>query len=55
MRLRVKGMLDTVKRHTPQKVSMIGKYHNHPLQINPGHLQEEPQNTNSHKTSERQL
>ena len=34
---------------------MIGKYHNHTMQINPRRREEEPQNTNSHKTSGRQL
>ena len=34
---------------------MIKKYHNHTLQTNPMHGEEEPQNTNSHKTSGRQL
>ena len=34
---------------------MIRKYHIHTLQINPKHREEEPQNTNSHKTSGRQL
>ena len=30
---------------------MIRKYHNHTLQTNPQHREEEPQNTKSHKTS----
>ena len=34
---------------------MIRNYHNHTLQTNPRHREEEPQNTNSHKTLERQL
>ena len=34
---------------------MIRKYHNHTLQTKPQHREEEPQNTNSHKTSGRQL
>ena len=38
-----------------QKVSMIRKYHNHKLQTNPRHCEEEPQNIYSNKTSERQL
>ena len=38
-----------------QKVSMISKYHNHTQQTNPRYLEEEPQNTNSHKTPGRQL
>ena len=33
---------------------MFRKYHNHTLQTNPQHLEEESQNTNSHKTPERQ-
>ena len=32
-------------------VSMIRKFHNHTLQTNPWHREEELQNTNSHKTS----
>ena len=28
---------------------MIRKYHNHTVQTNPQHNEEEPQNTNSHK------
>ena len=35
-----------------KQVSMNRKYHNHTLQINPRHREEEPQNTNSHKTIE---
>ena len=31
------------------------EYHNHTLQTNPRHHEEEPQNTNSHKTPGRQL
>ena len=31
------------------------KYHNHTLQTKPRHREEEPQNTNSHATSGRQL
>ena len=34
---------------------MTGKYHNHALQINPPHREEEPQNTYSHNTPGRQL
>ena len=34
---------------------MTRKYHNHTLQTNPGHHEEEPQNTNTHKPSDRQL
>ena len=34
---------------------MIKKYHNHKLQTNPWHREEEPQNTNSQKTLGRQL
>ena len=34
---------------------MIRKYHNHTLQTNPLQREEEPQKTNSHKTSGRQL
>ena len=30
---------------------MIRKYHNHTLQTNPGQCEEEPQDTNGHKTS----
>ena len=37
------------------EVSMIRQYHNHALQTNPRNREEEPQNTNSHKTSGRQL
>ena len=33
---------------------MIRKFHNHTLPINPLHREDEPQNTNSHKTPERQ-
>ena len=36
-------------------VSMIRNYHNDTLQTNPRLREEEPQNTNSHKTLERQL
>ena len=41
--------------------SLIGRfrqvllYHNYTLQTNPGHCEEEPQNTDCHKTSGRQL
>ena len=38
-----------------KQVSMIRKYHNHTLQTNPRHHEEEPQNTDCHKTSGRQL
>ena len=31
------------------------EYHNHTVQTNPQHREVDPQNTNSHKTSERQL
>ena len=34
---------------------MIRKYHNHTPQTNQRHREEESQNTNSHKTSGRQL
>ena len=34
---------------------MIRKYHNHTLQTNTRHCEQEPQNTNSYKTSGRQL
>ena len=34
-----------------KEVSMIRKYHNHTLQTNPQHREEEPQNFKSHKTS----
>ena len=34
---------------------MVRKYHKHTLQSNPRHREETPQNTNSHKTSGRQL
>ena len=41
--------------HT-QKVSEYDQEnHNHTLQTNPRHREEEPQNTNSHKPPERQL
>ena len=33
----------------------LRKYHNHTLQTNPGHREEESQHTSSHKTSGRQL
>ena len=36
-------------------MSMIRKYHNHTLQINPWHKEEEPQTTNSHKTPGRPI
>ena len=40
----------------PEKqVCMIRKYHNHTLQTNPRHHEEEPQSTNSHMISGRQL
>ena len=38
-----------------EQVSLIRNYHNHTLQTNPQHRQKETQNTNSHKTSGRQL
>ena len=34
---------------------MIRKYHNHTLQTNPRHREEDSQNTNSHNTPGRQL
>ena len=34
---------------------MISKYHNHTLQTNTRHHEEEPQDTNSYKTSGRKL
>ena len=34
---------------------MIRKYHTHTLQTNTWHREEEPENTNIHKTSEKQL
>ena len=34
-----------------KKVSMIRKYHNHTLQTNPQHREEEPRNTNSQQIS----
>ena len=34
-----------------KKVSMIRKYHNHALQTNPQHREEESHTTKSHKTS----
>ena len=34
-------------------VSMVSKYHNHRLQTDPRHREEEPQNNNSYKTSGR--
>ena len=34
---------------------MVGKYHYHILQTKPPHREEEPQNSNSHKTSGKQL
>ena len=39
----------------PWRVSMIRKYHNPTLQTNLWHHEEEPQTTNSHETSGRQL
>ena len=39
---------------TNQKGSMIKKYHNHMLQTNPRHCEEEPQNIYSNNTSVRQ-
>ena len=44
-----------VKKKKLQKVSMMRIYHNHTLQTNPWWREEEPQNTNSHKISGRQL
>ena len=38
-----------------QKVSLNRKYHNHTLQTNLRYREEEPLNTNSHKTSRRQF
>ena len=38
-----------------KQVSMIRKYHNHKLQTNPRHCDQEPQNTNSRKTPERKI
>ena len=56
------GTLRSSKKNVPficssfnSKISMIRKYHNHILQTNPLHREKEPQNTSSHKTSERQL
>ena len=34
---------------------MIRKYHNHTLQTNPQRREEEPQNTNNHRKTGRQL
>ena len=34
---------------------MTRKYHNHTLQTNPRHSEQEPQNTDSHKTPGKQL
>ena len=39
---------------TNKVMSMTMKYHNHTPQTNPRHREEEPWNTNSHKTSDRQ-
>ena len=36
-------------------MNVIMKDHDHTLQTNPPHREEEPQNTKRHKTSERQL
>ena len=36
-----------------QKVSMTRKFHNHTLQTNPWHREEETQNTNNQMTSRR--
>ena len=35
----------------PQKVIMVREYHNHTLQTKLRHREEEPHNTNRHKTS----
>ena len=40
-------------RKTP--ISMIKKFHNQTMQANPQYLEEETQNTNSHKLLGRQL
>ena len=34
---------------------MIRKYHNHAVQTNQTHHEEEPQSTNSHQTSGKQI
>ena len=40
---------------TQKQVRMIRKYHNHTLQTNPQHREEEPPINNSHKTLGRQI
>ena len=37
-----------------KEISMVRKCHNHIVQTDRPHHEEEPQNTNSHKTSDRQ-
>ena len=44
-----------MEANTKKKASMIRKYHNDTLQPYPQHHEVEPKNTNSHKTSGRQL
>ena len=44
-------MVSQVKKY----VGMISKSHNHTLQTNPRHREEEPQNTNSHTMLGRQF
>ena len=43
------------KKRTKKQVSLIRKYHNLTPQTNLRHCKEEPQNTDCHKTPERQL
>ena len=38
-----------VKVYSIKQVNMTRKYHNHTLQTNPRHREDEQQNTNSHK------
>ena len=44
-----------MKVYSIKQVSMTRNYHNHTLQTNPRHGEDEQQNTNSHKAPGRQL
>ena len=46
--------VDWTRVCTKKQVRMIGKYHNHTLQMNPQHHEAEPHNNNNHKTPGRQ-
>ena len=48
-----KQLFDIIVICVKMKVRMIKKYHNHTMLTNPLHRDEEPQNINSNKTSER--